>query len=641
MRTYGTSIATLVCIIMVSGLAFAQNAPVDFEQGGHGASWTWAVFENDTNPALEIVANPDASGLNTSATVAKFTALQSGNPWAGCESQHAVDIGTFTLDETNCTIKIMVHKSVISDVGIKLVTATGGAGPEIKVANTVVDQWEELVFDFSARIGQAESTDIDQIVVFPDFDLAGRSSDRVIYFDNITFSDIMVTTKEPDAPAPTPTADAGDVVSLFSNAYTNVTVDKWSADWDNADVSDMQIAGDDVKKYSNFVFAGIEFTSQTVDASDMTHFHMDIWTPDPTDDPAVFKVKLVDFGADGAFGGGDDVEHELSFTSSTTPALASETWVGIDVPLTSFVNLTTVEHLAQIVLVSDPNTVYMDNLYFYRGSEEAEPTVPAPTPTADASDVVSLFSNAYTNATVDTWSADWDNADVSDVQVAGDDVKKYSNLVFAGIEFTSQPIDVSGMTHFHMDIWTPDPTSDPAVFKVKLVDFGADGAFGGGDDVEHELTFTSSTTPALASETWVGIDVPLTSFTGLTTKEHLAQMVIVSDPNTVYVDNLYFYDAGSTSVEGMPAVETFTLAQNYPNPFNPSTTIRYDLSRPAFVTLRIYNALGEQVATLVDEEISAGSHHAVFNAAGLPSGSYVYSLTVDGQTAARSMMLLK
>ena len=84
----------------------------------------------------------------------------------------------------------MVYKTVISDVGIKLVNPTGGAQEEIKVANTVINQWEELTFDFSSRIGNGldGSTNIDQIVVFPDFNLDGRTSDNVVYFDNITFN---------------------------------------------------------------------------------------------------------------------------------------------------------------------------------------------------------------------------------------------------------------------------------------------------------------------------------------------------------------------------------------------------------------------------------------------------------------------
>ena len=164
--------------------SFAQHVPIDFELGGNGLNWTWTTFENNTNPTLEIVANPDPSGLNTSATVAKFTALQAGEPWAGCESMHGSDIGSFSFNNSNCTMSIMVWKSVISDVGIKFVDATSAAQPEIKIANTLVNQWEKITFDFSSRIGVFPITK-DQIVIFPDFDLGGRSQDNIIYFDNV------------------------------------------------------------------------------------------------------------------------------------------------------------------------------------------------------------------------------------------------------------------------------------------------------------------------------------------------------------------------------------------------------------------------------------------------------------------------
>jgi hypothetical protein len=160
---------------------------IDFETTGFGASWTWAVFENDSNPPLEFVANPDASGENTSATVAKITALQSGQPWVGCETKHG-DIGSFTFDASNATVRMMVYKSVISDVGIKFAENNGEAQPEVKVANTKINEWEELTFDLSGSIGAGITGIIDQIIVFPDFDLGGRTSDNVVYFDNIRFS---------------------------------------------------------------------------------------------------------------------------------------------------------------------------------------------------------------------------------------------------------------------------------------------------------------------------------------------------------------------------------------------------------------------------------------------------------------------
>ena len=174
-------------LIFLAGIftASSQNAPIDFEAGGNGTDWTWTVFENDTNPLLEIVANPDPSGINTSETVAKFTALQLGQPYAGVESMHGSDIGTFDLTASNALVNIMVYKTKISDVGIKYVTPSGGAQMELKVANTLVNQWELITIDFSDYIGLGETTGLDQIVIFPDF--IARDADDVIYFDNISF----------------------------------------------------------------------------------------------------------------------------------------------------------------------------------------------------------------------------------------------------------------------------------------------------------------------------------------------------------------------------------------------------------------------------------------------------------------------
>ncbi|MDX1493961.1 MAG: hypothetical protein R3253_07890, partial [Longimicrobiales bacterium] len=335
--------------------------------------------------------------------------------------------------------------------------------------------------------------------------------------------------------------DAANVISLFSNAYTDVTVDTWSAVWDAADLEDVQVAGDDVKLYTNLVFAGIEFTSEPVDATAMDRFRMDIWTPDPSAS-STFKVKLVDFGADGSFDGGDDTEHELSFTAATTPALRTGTWVTLDVPLSDFENMTSRGSVAQLIISGDPNTVYVDNVYFYASGAPpvTEPAAAAPTPSDDAANVISLFSNAYTDVTVDTWSASWDQADLADIQIDGNDTKEYTNLVFAGIEATSAPIDATAMTHFRFDLWTPDPTADPAGFKVQLVDFGADGAFDGGDDVEHEISLTAASTPPLATGSWVSFDIPLSDFTNLTTQGAIAQIIISGDLDTVFIDNVYF-----------------------------------------------------------------------------------------------------
>ncbi len=100
----------------------------------------------------------------------------------------------------------------------------------------------------------------------------------------------------------------------------------------------------------------------------------------------------------------------------------------------------------------------------------------------------------------------------------------------------------------------------------------------------------------------------------------------------------------AASIEASVPTE-FALKQNYPNPFNPSTTIEYDLPMNASVRLAIYNILGEQISTLVDQVQSAGSYKVVWNANNLASGMYIYRITVEAGsqkfTQIHRMMLLK
>ncbi|HEX9006256.1 MAG TPA: T9SS type A sorting domain-containing protein, partial [Bacteroidota bacterium] len=86
---------------------------------------------------------------------------------------------------------------------------------------------------------------------------------------------------------------------------------------------------------------------------------------------------------------------------------------------------------------------------------------------------------------------------------------------------------------------------------------------------------------------------------------------------------------------------SFGLVGNYPNPFNPSTTIRYSLKEHASVHLTVYNALGQQVAELVNGEADAGTHDVRFDAAGLASGVYFYRLQAGGQTDTKRLVLAR
>ena len=97
-----------------------------------------------------------------------------------------------------------------------------------------------------------------------------------------------------------------------------------------------------------------------------------------------------------------------------------------------------------------------------------------------------------------------------------------------------------------------------------------------------------------------------------------------------------------TSVGGNPLNPAgFKLYDNYPNPFNPSTTIRYSIPEASFTALKIYNALGKEVAALVNETKSAGTYEVEFNALDLTSGIYFYTIQAGSFKETKKMILLK
>ena len=87
--------------------------------------------------------------------------------------------------------------------------------------------------------------------------------------------------------------------------------------------------------------------------------------------------------------------------------------------------------------------------------------------------------------------------------------------------------------------------------------------------------------------------------------------------------------------------QEFSLLQNYPNPFNPTTKIEYRLPADQYVTLRVYDVLGQEVARLVEGFGEAGRHVIDFNAASLANGVYMYSLKTSSNYEVKRMVLLK
>ena len=127
---------------------------------------------------------------------------------------------------------------------------------------------------------------------------------------------------------------------------------------------------------------------------------------------------------------------------------------------------------------------------------------------------------------------------------------------------------------------------------------------------------------------------------------------ISPDGETAYAA-MFDANSGAPSVQkfvqGPVAIEklagevprTITLEQNYPNPFNPTTTIQFSLSETGHASLRVFDALGREVSTLVNEVLTPGRYTATFDASSLSSGTYLYVLTAGGKRMSGSMVLAK
>ena len=97
-----------------------------------------------------------------------------------------------------------------------------------------------------------------------------------------------------------------------------------------------------------------------------------------------------------------------------------------------------------------------------------------------------------------------------------------------------------------------------------------------------------------------------------------------------------------TAVEKLESLpNSFSLSQNYPNPFNPSTKIEYSITEPSFVTLKVYDILGNEIATLINKSQSAGNYRSEFDGSKYSSGTYVVQLQAGNNYDTKKMILLK
>jgi len=361
--THAAATKVTVSFAVNAGSLPPSTTVVNFEEtttpslAGFGGAENSTVIVDPTNAANKVVAIVKAAAAATYAgtTVSTCPGVQS--------------VGTIPVTSTNSRMSLKVWSPTVGKIRLKVEdSANNTHSVETEATVTTPGAWETLTFDFKTPTTPPTAAvdytfTYNKATIFPMFGAAGTGSDVTYYFDDLIFPGVTYT---PSASCPTPppppavpataatapSVAAGNVISLFSDTYTNVTGTDFFPAWSQATVvSEISVGGSAIKKMTSLNYEGIVLASNlNVSGPGMTSVHVDIWTADASS----IKLFLISPGP-------------VQFGYTITPTASQ--WTSVDIPLSAFsgggVDLTNVFQLMFVgVTPASGSTVYYDNLYF-------------------------------------------------------------------------------------------------------------------------------------------------------------------------------------------------------------------------------------------------------------------------------------
>jgi len=356
------NVSVVEVLPLVLGFEPAESGSVGAEFGGMAPPVVEDGTGSNTTKVLKIVGNP--------AT----------DVWQGVNL-------TLTTPVDLSTSQTMTMDVLSADPITFLVKVTGGSGAATVVAAAAShpggNVWQTVTFTFNTSLdGQAALADGTYTgFVIHTYWADGETSffpnvttpARTFYVDNIRgLHGTPPVDPAPTEPAPTPPArPVGDVVSIYSDAYSPILFDNFDAGWcGGAATTEVQISGNNtLKKNTGVVCHGIEFQSNKLDLSAFTHIHFDFYITDTDLTGDVFNVKLVDFGG----GSSEASALEVNINGGSNPQLVANQWVSVDVPITALggvvSNNLTRSDVAQVgITTAMVNNVWYDNIYLHKNT---------------------------------------------------------------------------------------------------------------------------------------------------------------------------------------------------------------------------------------------------------------------------------
>jgi hypothetical protein len=602
---------TLLLALLISSIGFSQQVVVeDFEGTSPGISG----FEGLGSASIK--DDPASGGTNGKTLELVTNTGAGGNAWQGATAVFADGI---LLDiTTDKTIKVDVYSTTAFSLFAK-VEGTGSPAAGNTQPHTG-SGWETLTFTFTTGSdGTATANgDYSKISFFPNRNTADSGWNSPVSSLTINIDNISGVKKTVAPPASAPTYD---LLESFNGTGLDGTFGGAVAayDTDPAGGSDQVIK---ITNSGNEPWQGVDVVLTTfykLTAATQLTMQLDVYST-----TAITIAPKAQGGEPGSPDSVTSASHTgsgwetLTFTfDKSLDGKAPANGIYGDFALHINWNATTNNYGAP-----DGRVFYIKNLKGLATQPTPDPNAPttaAPTPpTRNAADVISLFSDAYTDINVGEWGTSWDSATITDEVIANDNVKKVNFGAFLAVDFTGNRINATDYTHFHIDIFTATATLDKS-FNHKLSNHANPAP---GETSAIEFSTTNASNPSLPNPnpgTWISYDIPLSSFTQASNslaRNAIAQYLITSNLGVVYLDNIYFYRAGTASVE-----DNLFNVSLYPNPANNRLNIS---AANTIQNAEIYNVLGKKVMNVTINKTSES-----IDISNLASGVYMIKYNIE------------
>ena len=474
-----------------------------------------------------------------------------------------------------------------SSFAVRLVSSSGQADVTYTTAGGVItpNTWVHLDIPLTQFTG-LDLSSIHQLGLINNN--PGETPPADFYLDNVYFytTNSVVTPPAINYPtnnAPTPTNAPARVLSLYNSSgvyanAANINFYPWGSAISAAPYTITN--GGTVNSYLGLSYYGVEMDPDynggaDVNASAFNTLHVDVWTT--ANQLAIKLVSTINGAAP-----------ELIYTASSG-VITSNHWVSLNIPLSAFTSLNPnldLAHLDQLLWIDNGDipgsgvqfgNFYIDNVYFFSNSVVGPvvinyPTNNAPTPTHAPANVQAIYdsSGTYTATPADEFPASWSGSPQNYYTITntGSVVLNCPGLSFVGNTYYSNPINLTGKTTMHIDLWTATGNQ----FYIQLVSI-------------------SPTQPAqvglfnMGTNQWVGLDIPLSQFASAnpsTVLANIQQILWVDNVGSgvlganFYIDNVYFYTAATPT---RPTITTSlsagSLRLSFPTQSGFNYTVQY------------------------------------------------------------------